>query len=339
MTIWLNKLASRAWNTGTPAAMVIELNRSCNLRCRHCYHGTFDGCRLSLSELAGLWPQLRDMGVLQLTFTGGEIFCHPDIRAILEAARDNYFMVNLLTNLTLLTPDLASFLKNIGISLVRTSLYFPTAGEHDDFVGRSGAFAATLAGLDMLHDQGIATRIQMTLMEQNIGQVEAMEKLAAAHNSSCFGVFYIDPANNGGTAPQSYIPTRDTLRRAVAVQGNSRLLSAWMARRECGPEGCGAASYSGFIDAEFNLWPCLSWPCPAGKITGDNFKSLWWGPVMTAARQTIKEANHCVDCPHRRYCSPCVALNLRENGRAEKPFSWRCRQASDYAAVWNPNGA
>lgn len=52
------------------------------------------------------------MGVFELTLTGGEIFCGPDIMEIIAKARSMFFKVILFTKVSLLDEDKIRMLLN-----------------------------------------------------------------------------------------------------------------------------------------------------------------------------------------------------------------------------------
>lgn len=141
----------------------------CNITCAHCYiESSPRNDRLAYFRLADLtgyldeiaahgWPT-RDIG-----FTGGEPFMNPDILAMIELALERGFAVLVLTNamrpMRRHETALRDLLARFGPRLVlRVSLDHPTAARHDEERG-GGSFAATLAGLKWLSDNGFTIHV------------------------------------------------------------------------------------------------------------------------------------------------------------------------------------
>jgi MoaA/NifB/PqqE/SkfB family radical SAM enzyme len=81
----------------------IELTPFCNLRCVHCYLQDQEKHKLlSTQEIKLIIDKLFDAGVLFLYFTGGEIFTRLDFLEIYIYAKKKGFIVELLTNGTLI---------------------------------------------------------------------------------------------------------------------------------------------------------------------------------------------------------------------------------------------
>ncbi len=329
MNAILRQMALKAREQEIPFQVTIELTRSCNLHCRHCYHGPFDNHRLARESLQSIFAALAGAGTLELTFTGGEIFTHPQLIDIIGDARDAYFDVSFISNLTLLNENRAALLEKLGVRLVRTSIYFATAEKHDRFVGHDGAWVATIRALDLLYEHGIKTKVQVMLLDENISELAEIEKLCTAHHASCSGVYFMDPTNQLSEGPLAEIPSLKSLELSKNLWRQSSFI-AWMKERQVGPELCGAALCGAFIDADGLLWPCINWPKAAGSLLKESLPLLWNGPVMQEARALLKGSTPCKSCEKRQFCSPCLGLNFKMTGSVSKPYPARCKQAEIY---------
>ena len=331
-------MVQKAQNRCLPFKITVELNRSCNLRCRHCYHGPFDQHFLPREKLQNIFAALAEAGTLELTFTGGEIFTHPELIDIITDARKAYFDVTFISNLTLAGEEEIARLAALGVRLVRTSLYFATPQKHDTFVGEPGAFAATVNALKLLKKYGIKSKVQVMLLEENIAELAALEELCQKLGATCAGVYFMDPTNQLSEAPLAEVPTLKTLNSTRKLWQNSSFIG-WMNTRSLGPDLCGAATMSAFIDADGLLWPCINWPKAAGSLLETPFKELWNSPVMQEARRLIKGPTPCHSCEKRRFCLPCLGLNYKMGGGVNHPYPPLCRQAAIYPAAIAASGA
>lgn len=160
-TVALRALETLWFNTGT----------LCNITCAHCYiESSPRNDRLAYLRLADVIAFLDEAVRLgrrprAIGLTGGEPFMNPETTAILQAvlARDHEALV--LTNAMrpMMRPRtqaaLVALARRYGGRLVlRVSLDHWSPDLHDDERG-AGSFAATLAGLRWLRDQGVTTTI------------------------------------------------------------------------------------------------------------------------------------------------------------------------------------
>ena len=87
------RLHDKARGQRIPINGSIELTYRCNLRCTHCYIGSYRArgipgeTELSTSELEGVLDQIADAGCLWLLLTGGEPLLRPDFEEVYVYAR------------------------------------------------------------------------------------------------------------------------------------------------------------------------------------------------------------------------------------------------------------
>ena len=69
-----------------PIRAILELTDKCNLKCVHCYRVANSEKILSLSEIKTIINDLCELGCIELTLTGGELFTRSDIFDIIDYA-------------------------------------------------------------------------------------------------------------------------------------------------------------------------------------------------------------------------------------------------------------
>lgn len=72
----------KAYEQRKPVTCIIELLTQCNLKCKHCYIPENSQYYLDKETVFDILSQLRDLGVLTVYFTGGEIFLRKDLLEI-----------------------------------------------------------------------------------------------------------------------------------------------------------------------------------------------------------------------------------------------------------------
>ena len=133
---------------GHGPVVVWNTTRTCNLKCRHCYSESdskkYD--ELSTPEAKQFIDDLAEFKVPVILFSGGEPLVRPDFFELAEYATQKGIRTTISTNGTLITPEVAQRLKNIGVGYVGISL--DGIGEvNDHFRGRKGAYEAALTGI------------------------------------------------------------------------------------------------------------------------------------------------------------------------------------------------
>mgnify|MGYP006275236463 CR=1 FL=1 len=177
--------------------VIWNLIRRCNLTCKHCYTTSADidfPGELTTPEIYTVMDDLKQFKVPVLILSGGEPLLHPDIFDISRRARDMGFYVALSSNGTLITPDNIAEIASIGYQYIGVSLDGLEIA-HDKFRQKQGSFAASLAGIRLLREQGIKAGIRFTLTQDNAHDFAALLDLMDAED---IDKFYLSHLNYGG---------------------------------------------------------------------------------------------------------------------------------------------
>lgn len=159
---------------GYGPVVVWNVTRSCNLNCLHCYSNSQAKSyqdQLTTEEAKLLIDDLAGFNVPVLLLSGGEPLMRDDIFELISYARSQSLRVTLSTNGTLITPEIATKLKEAGVSYVGISL--DGIGENNDkFRGQKGAFEKALAGLRNCQKVNQKVGLRFTINKHNYGQLE-----------------------------------------------------------------------------------------------------------------------------------------------------------------------
>jgi 12,18-didecarboxysiroheme deacetylase len=159
--------------------VVWNVTRRCNLKCVHCYaHAkniVFDN-ELSFSEGKMLINDLSEFGVPVMLFSGGEPLVRKDLPELAAYAVKKGMRAVISTNGTLITPQIAQTLKDIGLSYVGISLD-GMEEINDRFRGVKGAFKLALKGIENCKKAGIKVGLRFTINKSNVGQIPDIFKL------------------------------------------------------------------------------------------------------------------------------------------------------------------
>jgi len=159
--------------------VVWNITRRCNLKCVHCYaHAKnipFDN-ELSTTEGKNLIDDLAEFGVPVILFSGGEPLVRKDLPELAGYAVKKGMRAVISTNGTLITPQTARTLKDIGLSYIGISLD-GMEEINDRFRGVKGAFKSALEGIENCKKAGIKVGLRFTINKSNAGQIPEIFKL------------------------------------------------------------------------------------------------------------------------------------------------------------------
>jgi MoaA/NifB/PqqE/SkfB family radical SAM enzyme len=138
-------------------SIVADVINNCNHACTYCHpmeNGNWGGDMLSAGQVGDVLRASDEAGALEVLLTGGEITMHPEFGSILDQTRDlERTAAAMVTNATLISPDVVKAINSSGITRICVSLDGPDAAMHDSRRGR-GKFVKTLEGLHILQETG-----------------------------------------------------------------------------------------------------------------------------------------------------------------------------------------
>ena len=139
----------RIWNENILYAALVELTYRCNLDCYFCYNDTaLRGVPLTFAQYRRFFEDLRDLGTLDLTLTGGEPLAHPEFFALGRLARDLGFVVRVKSNAHALRGKLAQRMKDeVDPFVIEVSLHGATPETHDRQTRVPGSFVRLVGNL------------------------------------------------------------------------------------------------------------------------------------------------------------------------------------------------
>jgi radical SAM protein with 4Fe4S-binding SPASM domain len=196
--IWWREVPLELVPVGPPPIVFWEITAACNLRCLHCVVGAgtkLDG-ELSTERCLELAQELAEAGVQNVTFSGGEPLIHPDFRLLAERVHELGLMVQVSTNGTLVTPEIARWLRRIGAE-IQVSLDGSTPEIHDHMRPGRGAFDKTIAGIEALVAAGHDITIGTVVSTMNLGDIPSIVELAEGLGAARFRLVPFVPKGRG----------------------------------------------------------------------------------------------------------------------------------------------
>ncbi len=192
--------------------VVWNMTRRCNLKCVHCYaHAKnipFEN-ELTTQEGKTLLDDLAAFGVPVVLFSGGEPLMREDMPELAEYAVQKGMRAVISTNGTLITPEKAKILKEIGLSYVGISLD-GMAEVNDRFRAVKGAFDMALEGIRNTQAAGIKVGLRFTINRFNRDEIPQIFDLIEKENipRACF--YHLVYAGRGSNLMKDDLSLDDT---------------------------------------------------------------------------------------------------------------------------------
>lgn len=322
-----------------PVLSEIALTYRCNLACRFCYAAC--GCRKdpSAEELpaADLVRILRvialEAQVPSVSFTGGEPCLRPELPELVAEAKKLGMWTNLITNGTLVTPELARRLKDAGLDSAQVSLEAGTAELHDKITAVPGAFGKCAAGVRNLRAAGVHTHTNTTVSALNKDALEPLLDAVKALGPDKFSMNMLMPVGSaGGNMRETFISYSEigaAVATAARLAEERGLEFMWYSPTPMcvfnpvplglGNKGCAACD--GLLSAAPNgdLLPCSSYPEPLGNLLEyeGRFRALWDAERPAWFRRKGFAHGLCGGCADLPLCNGGCPLYWAKAGHAE----------------------
>jgi SynChlorMet cassette radical SAM/SPASM protein ScmF len=344
-------------------AFYLYMTSGCNLRCRHCWvvprfvKGKPDpGEVIDPGLLEQAVMEAKPLGLCSAKITGGEPLLHPQFKEIVRMLSDQGLGLNMETNGTLMTPQIARWLKEeTRVGFISVSLDGADAASHDSFRGVSGAFDAALSGLDALVAAGYRNvQVIMSVYRGNVPQIDDVVALARAHGAASVKFTPVTNTGRGAAlheggealgleermALAKYI--QDDLAGRAGIDLVINLPPAlrtfkklWRSRGRTGD--CGVDRILGILGSGEIAMCGIGRTIPElvyGRLGEDSIRDIWLcHPRLLELRRELEDVagypGICGTCLHARSCrTGCVANNYVEGDRMVCP-SASCTEAEE----------
>jgi mycofactocin biosynthetic radical S-adenosylmethionine protein MftC len=337
----LAKLLSKAVRSHHPCYASFELTYACNLSCAFCYNPVArkeqvretpppapHSPPLSFDEILALLDQLKDMGVLYLTLTGGEPMVHPRFWDVAYAAKERNFALRIFTNGTLIDEAVADRLADLRPFCLEVSVHGAREETALALHRTPGAFEALLKALDFLQERNLRVYLKCIVTKLVEDELEEIKALGARFGFPA----YFDPvltlSDDGLTYPLELAASDEGLYRMYKSKsldiGNSPF------QREPGQYNCNVGTGTLHVDPYGSVQPCVQWKQSIGNLREMPLREIWENsPLLESVRKA------CLAVPamlqekveEHAYCMHCPGLSLLRTGDPLQPEPQYLRQA------------
>lgn len=160
--------------------MLIELTHRCPLHCPYCSNPVELVSRareLTGAQWIDLLTQARELGVVQMHFSGGEPLARSDLPELIAHARQLGAYVNLVTSGVGLTVERARLLAERGVDHIQLSMQ-DADSRNADLIAGARVHAVKLRAAEAITAAGLPLTVNVVLHRTNIDRVERIVDLA-----------------------------------------------------------------------------------------------------------------------------------------------------------------
>jgi len=335
---YLRCLNKKMTQQRVPVSGSIELTRSCNLKCIHCYLGrsSKDSNKVKLELNTSQWKQVIDeiteAGCLFLLMTGGELFLRNDFIEIYTYAKQKGLLITLFTNGTLISDEIVNHFKKYPPSAIEITVYGSTPETYERITGSKAAYHQCIRNINKLLDNQIRVKIKTILMKPNrheffdIKQMAKFYDVGFRSDACIFGCF------DGNKAPLSLrVPAKAAVDMEMADEKKIHSWTDFYHRmKDVKPDKtlfqCGAGVTNFHIDAYGNLQPCLISTHMKYNIFQDGGFVKGWKDLMLKIREEKASGDIllCNQCEKRLFCGYCPAFFALETGSENQRADYLC---------------
>ncbi|MBI5622744.1 MAG: radical SAM protein [Elusimicrobia bacterium] len=233
----------------------LELSSACNLSCGHCF-AELSGKHMPGAVLERALEGCQELEAVTLVLNGGEPLLSPFFERALRQARGSGMRVVVMTNGTLVTPEVAGLLAEQKAAKVLVSL--DSFERHHDALRGPGSFQRAVAGIRLLVSAGVPVSVNAMATQECAGSAGDFASFCR-QELGVSGVRFsaLVPIGRGASAP-ARLGLSDSALKGLA---GSRMLQDDALHRSQGPlpgQGfdCGAGAEQCFVAADGAVYAC-----------------------------------------------------------------------------------
>lgn len=294
--------------------VTIELLNGCNSLCIHCYLNCSAPKKVEIKDVKRVVEQAALAGAMQITLTGGEPLLHPNIAEIVEYIKGHGMAVNLLTSFNI---ERGKWLEIIPLcDKIGISIYGSNRDVHDRITRINGSFERMINNLEYLVDGKRCVTLNMSIMKENIYDVEAMVAFA----KKCNLPYRVNYILHGASIEKHQIGFNDIILLKKVYDTNhdmKKVTTNFM---------CTAGRYSLWVDVDLNVYPCVFFRMWLGNLYNQTLADIWRkSEKVGKIKKTVdSDFEKCQSCELKYICTPCIGENYNVNQDITIPSDFSC---------------
>lgn len=210
---------------GLPLWLLAELTYRCPLQCPYCSN-PLDYAQhkqeLSTQEWFNVFDQARQMGAVQLGFSGGEPLVRQDLEELVAYAHQQGFYTNLITSGMGLTENRIARLKDAGLQHIQISFQASDPTVNNALAGSKHAFEQKYEMSRLVKQYGYPMVLNFVIHRHNIDQIEHIIELCLELEADTVELAICQFYGWAFENRQGLLPTQEQLVRAERITNEYR---------------------------------------------------------------------------------------------------------------------
>ncbi|EHI0238429.1 radical SAM protein, partial [Escherichia coli] len=303
----------------------------CNFKCLHCYCPT-KKVHMDYNDVIACIDKLYSMGVLYLTFTGGEAFLYKRFDEIYTYAKNKGFIISIMSNLSYITDVTKKILIKYPPKVIMITLYGTGADEYAKFTINKSAFKRVIENIKFLYSNNIDFMLKAIIGKETIpAALEGkFDDIARVYKKEIMYDAIIFPQKD---LMRGKLSQRASIDDIINFEhSNPETVSFWrksisnMTSQACIKCGGGINSLS--IDAGGYASICSLYVEDKISFLSNDEKTI---------RKYLKDSHNkmqsyyinskCSTCDQKSICRWCAAYANLEHGNSSEPIDFMCELA------------
>jgi len=323
-----------AVSKGRLLSMEIEFNQTCNLRCIYCYALDNPGNRneLSVDEFKDVITQASDMGARKIIILGGEPLLYPHLMEMIAFIRELGMEIELFTNGTKVTREMAQALYD---SEVRVVLKMNTFDEslQDTLSGRKGSYQLIQEALANLKSVGYPSEthplgVSSIICQQNIEELPKMWEWLRDQNI----LPYFEMMTPQGGARKHNMLEIDTRQveeffKQISEIDSRKYGNHWDPKPPLVGGECLRHQFSCAVNSEGYVQSCVGITIPIGNVRKQPLREILRDSEVVQDLKSYRDMikGPCGECEKLDVCYGCrgTAYQMTGDYLASDPMCWK----------------
>lgn len=323
-----------AARNGRLLSMEIEFGLQCNFQCQYCYVGQAKTpvSELTPDEIRRVILEAKGLGARKIIALGGEPMIYPGILEMLEFIRSEGLAVEVFTNGTHITADVAKRLYDLGVQVVLKMNSFKESVQ-DELAGMKGAFQIIQEAFRNLSAAGFPSEghplaVSSILCNQNLPEIVTMwQWLRDRQITPYFEIMTPQGNAQDNNHLEVELPVLQKLFAELAELDHARYGYKWEPQPPLVGDRCLRHQFSCLVNAAGDVMPCVGVTIPIGNVRARSLADILHdSEVIGDLRNYTKTIRGpCAACEKAESCYGCRGAAYQTTGDylASDPLCWR----------------
>jgi MoaA/NifB/PqqE/SkfB family radical SAM enzyme len=299
-------ISTHVFKKPKPMAATIGVTGQCQYSCKHCSAAGRNAelPDMTSEEIKQVINQCLDLGVSNITFTGGEPLLRQDLATLIASVPPEKAVTQVFTNAAALTPERIAEISEAGVYGLQISLDSPEPAEHDNLRGSEGAFAAVKMGVAQARRAGLLVGVSTYTTRNRVWENQFLTRMTdlvadwGAHELTVFDAIETGSLLGKKDLMLDRLSRWKLLQQMRAVnrlyRGKMRTVTQSWTNSGRGFSkliGCLAGHFQIHITSAGDFTPCDFTPLSFGNIRESSVRELWQRLLSHPAYR--RRSQHC----------------------------------------------